>query len=258
MNFTQLHHQSAPLLIANVWDVPSALAAQRAGYQALGTSSSAIAEMLGYPDGEEMSFAELHYIVGRIRTATMLPLSVDIESGYAVSVDGIVNNVLQLSALGVAGINLEDSHVRDGRRELLDAKLFAERLRAIRERLTAHRVSLFLNVRTDPFLLGIPDALSVTLSRASLYANHGADGLFVPCVHRPDDIAALVQQTALPLNVMAVPRLADFAALAELGVRRISMGNAVHSALQTQLNRLLLSLRHQQSFAGVFDDESHR
>lgn len=258
MNFTQLHHQSAPLLIANVWDVPSALAAQRAGYQALGTSSSAIAEMLGYPDGEEMSFAELHYIVGRIRTATMLPLSVDIESGYAVSVDGIVNNVLQLSALGVAGINLEDSHVRDGRRELLDAKLFAERLRAIRERLTAHRVSLFLNVRTDPFLLGIPDALSVTLSRTSLYANHGADGLFVPCVHRPDDIAALVQQTALPLNVMAVPRLADFAALAELGVRRISMGNAVHSALQTQLNRLLLSLRHQQSFAGVFDDESHR
>lgn len=258
MNFTQLHHQSAPLLIANVWDVPSALAAQRAGYQALGTSSAAIAEMLGYPDGEEMSFAELRYIVGRIRAATMLPLSVDIESGYAVSVDGIVDNVLQLSALGVAGINLEDSHVRDGRRELLDAKLFAERLRAIRERLTAHRVSLFLNVRTDPFLLGIPDALSVTLSRASLYANHGADGLFVPCVHRPDDIAALVRQTALPLNVMAVPRLADFAALAELGVRRISMGNAVHSALQTQLNRLLLSLRHQQSFAGVFDDESHR
>lgn len=258
MNFTQLHHQSAPLLIANVWDVPSALAAQRAGYQALGTSSAAIAEMLGYPDGEEMSFAELHYIVGRIRTATMLPLSVDIESGYAVSVDGIVNNVLQLSALGVAGINLEDSHVRDGRRELLDAELFAERLREVREGLAAHRVSLFLNVRTDPFLLGIPDALSVTLSRASLYANHGADGLFVPCVHRPDDIAALVRQTALPLNVMAVPRLADFAALAELGVRRISMGNAVHSALQTQLNRLLLSLRLQQSFAGVFDDESHR
>lgn len=258
MNFTQLHHQSAPLLIANVWDVPSALAAQRAGYQALGTSSAAIAEMLGYPDGEEMSFAELRYIVGRIRAATMLPLSVDIESGYAVSVDGIVNNVLQLSALGVAGINLEDSHVRDGRRELLDAKLFAERLRAIRERLTAHRVSLFLNVRTDPFLLGMPDALSVTLSRLTLYASHGADGLFVPCVHHPDDIAALVRQTALPLNVMAVPGLTDFPTLAELGVRRISMGNAVHSAIQTQLNRLLLSLRHQQSFAGVFDDESHR
>lgn len=258
MNFTQLHHQSPPLLIANVWDVPSAQAAQRAGYQALGTSSAAIAEMLGYPDGEGMSFAELHYIVGRIRAATMLPLSVDIESGYAESMDGIVDNLLQLSALGVAGINLEDSHVRDGRRELLDAEPFAERLRSIQEELTAHHVSLFLNVRTDPFLLGMPDALSVTLSRASLYASHGADGLFVPCVHRPDDITALIRQTALPLNVMAVPELADFTTLAELGVRRISMGNAVHSALQTQLNRLLLSLRHQQSFAGVFDDESHR
>ncbi|BBV65804.1 TPA: isocitrate lyase/phosphoenolpyruvate mutase family protein [Kluyvera ascorbata] len=258
MNFTQLHHQSAPLLIANVWDVPSALAAQRAGYQALGTSSAAIADMLGYPDGEGMSFAELRYIVGRIRAATTLPLSVDIESGYAESVGDIVDNVLQLSALGVAGINLEDSHVRDGRRELLDAEHFAKRLQAIREGLATHRVSLFLNARTDPFLLGMPEALSVTLSRASLYASHGADGLFVPCVHHPEDIAALVRQTALPLNVMAVPGLADFATLSELGVRRISMGNAVHSALQTQLNRLLLSLRHQRSFAGVFDDESHR
>ena len=258
MNFTQLHHQSAPLLIANVWDVPSALAAQRAGYQALGTSSAAIADMLGYPDGEGMSFAELRYIVGRIRAATTLPLSVDIESGYAESVDGIVDNMLQLSVLGVAGINLEDSHVRDGRRELLDAEHFAKRLQAIREGLATHRVSLFLNVRTDPFLLGMPEALSVTLSRASLYASHGADGLFAPCVHHPEDITALVRQTALPLNVMAVPGLADFSTLSELGVRRISMGNAMHSALQTQLNRLLLSLRHQQSFAGVFDDESHR
>ena len=106
--------------------------------------------------------------------------------------------------------------------------------------------------------LGEPYASQVTPSRIARYAANGADGLFVPCVHRSQDIATLVQQTTLPLNVMAVPDLADFTTLAELGVRRISMGNAVHSAIQTRLNDLLLTLRHQPSFAGVFDDESHR
>lgn len=81
MNFTERHHQSTPLLIANVWDASSAIAAQHAGYQALGTSSAAIAAMLGYEDGEAMSFDELLYIVTRIKSVSQLPLSVDVESG---------------------------------------------------------------------------------------------------------------------------------------------------------------------------------
>ncbi|MFP5597651.1 isocitrate lyase/phosphoenolpyruvate mutase family protein [Kluyvera sp. 142486] len=258
MNFSQLHHQPQPLLIANIWDVPSALAAENAGYQAMATSSAAIAAMLGYADGEGLAFAELRYLVSRIRACTTLPLSVDMEAGYANSVDGIVENLQQLAALGVVGVNLEDSRVQGSVRSLENADHFAHRLLAIRKALNASGCSLFLNVRTDAFLLGVADALQVTLSRIAHYAANGADGLFVPCVHRAQDIATLVQQTTLPLNVMAVPELADFATLAELGVRRISMGNAVHSAIQTRLNDLLLTLRHQPSFAGVFDDESHR
>lgn len=258
MNFNQLHHQPHPLLIANVWDVASALAAENAGYQAMGTSSAAIAAMLGYADGEGLPFAELRYLVSRIRACTSLPLSVDMEAGYAETVDGIVDNLQQLAALGVVGVNLEDSRVHDGVRRLIDADCFAHQLRDIRKALDASDCPIFLNVRTDAFLLGEPDALQVTLSRNTRYAANGADGLFVPCVHRSQDIATLVQQTILPLNVMAVPDLADFTTLAELGVRRISMGNAVHSAIQTRLNDLLLTLRHQPSFAGIFDDESHR
>lgn len=258
MNFSQLHHQPHPLLIANVWDVPSALAAQNAGYQAMGTSSAAISTMLGYADGEGLPFAELRYLVSRIRACTSLPLSVDMEAGYADTVDGVIDNLQQLAALGVVGVNLEDSRVCDGERRLVDTDQFAHQLRDIRQALEASGCPLFLNVRTDAFLLGETDALLVTLSRIAHYAANGADGLFVPCVHRTQDIAALVEQTTLPLNVMAVPGLADFATLAELGIRRISMGNAVHSAIQTHLNDLLLTLRHQPSFAGVFDDESHR
>ena len=83
MNFNALHQQNQPLLLANVWDASSAQAAQQAGYQALGSSSAAIAAMLGYEDGEEMSFDELLYIVSRIKAVSELPLSVDLRRATA-------------------------------------------------------------------------------------------------------------------------------------------------------------------------------
>lgn len=258
MDFTTLHYQEKPLVIANVWDAPSAIAAQQAGYQALGTSSAAIANMLGYADGEGMAFEELLYMVRRIRAVSSLPLNVDMEAGYAHDSEGIVTHFRQLAALGVVGVNLEDSRVIKGVRTLEDPVAFSQRLSAVRSGLSAQGCPLFINARTDAFLLNLPDALNVTLSRIAYYEAGGADGLFVPCVSDAQDIAALVQHTSLPLNVMCVPGLDDFATLGKMGVRRISMGNAVHCAIQGTLNTLLLTLHQQQSFTGVFCDENHR
>lgn len=258
MDFTALHYQEKPLVIANVWDAPSAIAAQQAGFQVLGTSSAAIANMLGYADGEGMAFDELLYIVRRIRAVTSLPLSVDMEAGYADNPEDIVAHLCQLAALGVVGVNLEDSRIIKGVRTLDNPEVFSQRLSAVRSGLSAKGCPLFINARTDAFLLNLPDALNVTLSRVSCYETGGAGGLFVPCVSDVQDIAALVQHTSLPLNVMCVPGLADFATLGKMGVRRISMGNAVHCAIQGTLNTLLLTLHQQQSFAGVFCDENHR
>ncbi|STW81467.1 carboxyvinyl-carboxyphosphonate phosphorylmutase [Klebsiella pneumoniae] len=108
MDFNALHQQNQPLLLANVWDASSAQAAQQAGYQALGSSSAAIAAMLGYEDGEEMSFDELFYVVSRIKTVSELPLSVDLEAGYGATTSHIIDNIRRLAHLGVSGINLED------------------------------------------------------------------------------------------------------------------------------------------------------
>ena len=93
MDFNALHQQNQPLLLANVWDASSAQAAQQAGYQALGSSSAAIAAMLGYEDGEEMSFDELFYVVSRIKTVSELPLSVDLEAGYGATTSHIIDNI---------------------------------------------------------------------------------------------------------------------------------------------------------------------
>lgn len=258
MTFTELHHQNAPLLIANVWDAASAITAQQAGYQALGTSSAAIAAMLGYEDGEAMSFEELLYIVTRIRSVSPLPLSVDVEAGFGSHAAEITEHLTRLARTGVVGINLEDSRVINGVRQLDDALAFAGTLKAIRTRLNAENVQLFLNIRTDTYLLHHEHALQETLHRGRLYESAGADGLFVPCLTSEQDMAMISSELSLPLNVMCMPDLPPFGRLKKAGVKRISMGNGVHSAIQSKLKVLLQRVQSQHSFAEVFVDESAR
>lgn len=251
MNFHALHHQHSPLLIANVWDAASARAAQAAGYTVLGTSSAALASTLGFADGENLPFEALLAQVRLIAAATPLMLSVDLEAGYADSAEGIAAHVRALAALGVVGINLEDSRVLDGQRRMEAAETFAARLKALRQALQASGTPMFINARTDAFLLGQADACAETLRRGQAYAAAGADGLFAPCVVRAEDIEALAAGLSLPLNVMAMPALPDFATLQRLGVRRISMGNWLHAQLQQRLQEQLLTIRNEQSFASV-------
>ncbi|MGO2304192.1 MAG: isocitrate lyase/PEP mutase family protein [Providencia sp.] len=257
MNFNELHHQKKPLLIANVWDATSAIIAQQSGYQALGTSSAAIAAMLGYDDGEMMSFDELLYIVKRIKTVSHLPLSVDLEAGFGESADKIVENLKQLSCLGVVGVNLEDSKIVNGVRQLTDATVFANKLKQVRLKLNLEGHPLFFNIRTDTFLLNHEQALQETLYRGQLYAKSGADSLFVPCITQSNDIKTITNEVALPLNVMCVPNLPDFEQLKSLGVSRISMGNFIHATVHSQLKTLMLTIMSQQSFNEVFSHESH-
>ncbi|WP_299996410.1 isocitrate lyase/phosphoenolpyruvate mutase family protein [uncultured Cedecea sp.] len=252
MDFTQLHHQNSPLLIANVWDVSSARAAQQAGYRALGTSSAAIAAMLGYEDGEFIPFDELLYIVSRIKSAGSLPLTVDIEAGYGQTASEIVDNIKRLIQTGVVGINIEDSLVAEGVRQLISPALFATRLQDIRSHLMRENLSVFINVRTDTYLLNHPQPLQETLLRGQLYQQAGADGLFVPCLTAENEMAVLSREIILPLNVMCMPDLPRFDVLWKVGVKRISMGNFVHGALQSKLEEMLQSIGSQQSFSGVF------
>ncbi|MEL6923808.1 MAG: isocitrate lyase/phosphoenolpyruvate mutase family protein [Bacteroidota bacterium] len=251
MNFETLHEQTTPLLICNVWDVPSAKAAARLNYPAIGTSSGAIATMLGYKDGEQISFEELYYMVERITTSVDLPLTVDLEAGYSRDVDVIVNHIQRLAALGVVGINLEDSLVGQ-ERVLLPYPAFAKSLKAICTALREQEIAIFVNVRTDTFLLGVDQPVSATIDRAKAYQAAGAHGLFVPCVEKEKDMEALVRELQLPLNVMCMPDLPDFDTLQKLGVKRISMGNFVYAKLNQQLEQSLSAVLDDNSFKNLF------
>ena len=107
--FYQLHHQQKPLIIANAWNVKSAQLIEQNGYNAIGTSSGAISNSLGYEDGEKIPFSELLYIIRRIKACTNIPLSVDMERGYTNDPLELAENIQKLADIGVAGINLEDA-----------------------------------------------------------------------------------------------------------------------------------------------------
>ncbi len=252
MNFKNLHHRAEPLLIANVWDIASAKVAKGLGFQAIGTSSGAIATMLGYEDGEEISFPELKYIVERIVKNVELPLSADLEAGYGLNADEIVRNILEMYKLGVVGFNIEDSRVINEQRSLLNSSDFGELLEGITTQLKPDGHNLFINVRTDAYLLGMESALEETKLRAEKYQKAGADGLFVPCIEKQEDIENVIMSTELPLNVMCVPNLPEFNTLRKLGVKRISMGNFVYNRMNNELKATLEKIRSNQSFASLF------
>ncbi|MEO1448121.1 MAG: isocitrate lyase/phosphoenolpyruvate mutase family protein [Bacteroidota bacterium] len=252
MTFAQLHQQAAPLLLCNAWDVPSALAAQQAGFQAIGTSSGAVARMLGYPDGEAIPFATLRLVVERIASAIDIPLSVDLEGGYSRDPKQIIQHIQLLAEMGVQGVNVEDSVVDENGRHIQDAQAFAEIVQAVTDGLNHLQLDTFLNIRTDPFLLGMKDAQVESIRRGKLYAQAGAHGLFVPCVTQETDIQALVEAIPLPLNVMAMPELPAFSTLHQLGVKRISMGSFAQQTMLNTLNGLFNTLQQADAFTPIF------
>lgn len=250
--FKALHHQETPLLLGNVWNVQSARIFEKLGFQAIGTSSAAVAETLGYRDGEQMPFEDYFFLIRRIRESTPALLSVDLEAGYGATDKAIIENLKRLYDLGIAGINIEDSIVDDAGREIVSADNFAGKLESITGHLQSRNIDLFINVRCDAFLLNLPDAREEAIRRIGLYEKTGVHGIFLPCITKSDDIKATAAATQLPLNVMCMPGLPGFNALRSLGVKRISMGNFLHSATYRHMEALSGKVLEAGDFIALF------
>ena len=174
-------------------------------FPAIATSSAAVANSLGYEDGEKMSFDEYLFVIKRILGSVNVPVTVDIETGYGKTKDDIYNNLRKVIELGVVGINIEDSVIVNGKRSLQDAKTFSSNIEFIRKKLREDNLELFINIRCDTYILNVENKAGETLNRLSVYNNCGADGIFLPCISNEEDIAEAVAHTKLPLNVMVIP-----------------------------------------------------
>ena len=225
--FTQLHQKGDPLILYNIWDAGSARAVTEAGAKALATGSWSVAAAQGFGDGQAIPLSLLAVIVRLISVTTTLPVSVDLEGGYAVEPEAVAANVEKIMDHGAIGINFEDQIV--GGHGLHPIEEQAARIRAIREMANRREIPLFINARTDLFLQESDMAhhqilIDDAYRRAEAYAEAGASGFFVPDLVDPELIEAVCERSSLPVNILVRATTPDNDTLAGLGVSRISYG----------------------------------
>src|SRR5690554_3009994 len=243
----QLHHQQQPLMIANTWDAISAKAAEKAGLKVMGTSSHAIANMLGYEDGEVIPFNEMFFVIEKIAKASSLLVSCDIEAGYSDEPNEVAENVKKLVDIGVVGINLEDGLTKGKDRKLGEISVLAEKIRAIKSLLKNENKDIYINARIDTYTTKSSNALEETLKRIKAYEEAGADGFFIPLINEDQDIQAVFETTKLPLNVFMKEGLKSYGEFAALGVHRVSSGNGIHAIVTEATNKAFEKLNKEKS-----------
>ena len=224
--FRELHRASTPLLLPNAWDAGSARVIESLGAQAIATTSAGLAWSHGYADGGALPASVLLTAVMEIARVISVPLSVDMEAGYASDPAAIADNAFALASAGAVGINLEDGSDRP--------EVLCERIAATKRGAARAGVDLFVNARTDVYLRGLtkPErAVEESIARGRKYRDAGADGLFVPGVVDPVSIRQIVAGVSLPLNVLVWAGLPAVSELAALGVRRVSAGSGISSAV---------------------------
>ena len=246
-------HQSGCFLIPNPWDVGSARYLQGLGFKALATTSSGFAFSRGRPDSAaavplEMALAHFEEIVA----ASDLPVNADFQAGYADEPEGVAANVRRCLETGVAGLSIEDS-TGDAQRPLYDLGLAVERIKAARAAIDASHTGVLLTARAECHLVGTAEPLRESIRRLEAYAQAGADVLYAPGPRERGDIKAIVDAVApKPVNVLMGSYTGlELSDLAELGVRRVSVGSGLARAAWTGFMRAARAMAETGRFDGL-------
>ncbi|MEU8248521.1 isocitrate lyase/phosphoenolpyruvate mutase family protein [Nonomuraea sp. NPDC048916] len=224
-----LHVPGKPLILPNVWDAASARAVVEAGFPVVATGSAAVAEVLGYDDGEATPPAEMMAAIARIARAVDVPVTADVERGYRLPPADLVE---RLTATGAVGCNLEDTDRATG--DLVDVEEQAGFLAAVR---AAAGPDLVINARVDTYLRG-DRTRQAAVERARRYLEAGADCIYPIGLGDEKEIERLVTEVEGPVNVLFRPGTPSLARLAELGVARISFGHGLHAAAHAHARTL--------------------
>ena len=279
----ELHQGPDVLVLANAWDAGSAaLLAALPGVRALATTSAGVAAAHGVPDGELLALDHTLALVARICRTVDVPVSVDLEAGYGNGPEDVADSVASVIEAGAAGVNLEDGDpAREDR--LLSPSEHAERISAARSAADQLDTPIVVNARTDVYWRGIgapDDRLAETARRLRLYADAGADCLFVPGFpknaalgtgagagtasgaaagmdpeRQREMIGDLVARLdGVPLNLLAGSTDLPVHELRALGIRRLSVGSALYRlgmAAVCEAMRELLNSGRQEALAGA-------
>jgi 2-methylisocitrate lyase-like PEP mutase family enzyme len=219
----------AYLVLPNAWDAGSARALATLGFTAIATTSSGVSDSLGYADRQVTPIDDMFAAVGRISRAVDVPVTADLEAGYGLPAEELVDRLL---GAGAVGLNIEDTDHAAGSKTLVHADSHADYLRAIKESGRARGVDVFLNARVDVHLRQVGEAerrLDEALRRARLYLDAGADSIYPIFVNDDASLEPLIAVGA-PVNVLYVPNGPTLDHLDSLGVRRVTFGGHLHEA----------------------------
>ena len=253
--FRQLH-ESGCFIIPNPFDVGSARYLESLGFKALATTSSGLAWSLGRKDNHVSRDAVLRHLQELV-AATSVPISADFESGFAPDPTGVGASVRLAVSTGVAGLSIEDSTGRPDA-PLYDIPDAVARIRAARKAIDAAGGDTLLVARAEVFLVG-PPRLEETIARLQAYSDAGADCLYAPGLATLEDVAAVV--TAVhpkPVNVLvSAPGKFTIPQLADIGVRRVSVGGALARAAWGGFMQAAQDLKDHGSFEAFAHAPSH-
>jgi 2-methylisocitrate lyase-like PEP mutase family enzyme len=224
--FHQLHHNNGLLILPNVWNPLTARLLEETGYKAVATASASIAFANGYQDGEKIPFEELIVILQKIVKSVKIPVTADVESGYAENNSVLKENIKRLIGTGIAGINFEDSHHDE--QKLFSKEEQSEKINVIKTTASENGSNLFINARTDVFIkqdhLSKEEKLAEAIERGKAYKVAGADGFYPIFLKEKESIQTVMKEVLLPVNILMVPGIPDFFKLKEIGLARISLG----------------------------------
>lgn len=265
-----LHHAATPIILINAWDAASAAMIAHCGLPAIASSSAANANALGYPDGQHIPWDEMLASIRRIVQAVNVPVTADIESGYAATPQQLEQSITQVLQTGAVGVNLEDAQPgHEARGPLFPLAEQIERIKATRRAADAQKIHLVINARTDAYWqagISPEEALRNTLERGHAYLSAGADCIFVPGLRNPEHIKTLINHlhtvpaaanphaaAHAPVNILAGPDVPSIPELTKLGVKRISYGSGPHRAAMGLLRRIATEAQSSGTFNALVD-----
>ena len=238
--FLSLHNNGKLLILPNVWNPIGARMLQAKGYPAVATASAAIAESLGYSDGEQLKLDTMLDMVARIVRSVDLPVTADFEAGYSDSIENLQENISRLLDTGAVGINFEDSWDDSSRLRPISEQV--ERIKAVREAADRKGIHLVINARTDSFFAegfaSEEERVEDVVTRLNAYAQAGADCVYPIGCGDKETLKILRKKISAPINVLATAKTASLKELQDLDINRVSFGPYLFRSLLAKLSEM--------------------
>jgi len=256
--FYDLHHSGKLLILPNVWDCLGANLLESLHYPAIATASASVAFTNGFDDGQRISFDAVLAILKKITSSVTVPVSADIESGFAYNDEQLKQNIKQLLATGIVGINIEDTDKESN--SIVPIEVQCEKIKLIKKVSEEMGVSLFINARADVYLRGkdfdTPESkFEEALKRGGAYKAAGANGFYPIGMTRREDIKRMVDQLQMPVNILTIPGIPELSVLNDIRVARVSLGPSFLKIAIKALKNLAIKLQNFEGLSDITENE---